>query len=135
MSRESTNPSSNTPYLIAVAFLALLTVLAIVLITFLRPDKDNTALITAVIGALVPTTASILALMKAQETHLSVNSRLDAFIETEAKLSRLEGIHAGVAAEQARMGILTELAEARMAARLASLPESPPAAPAAPSAE
>lgn len=84
-------PPNNTPYLVAVAFMGLLIVIAILLITFLRPDKDNTGLIATVISALVPTTAAILALMKAQETHLSVNSRLDAFMTTASAAARAEG--------------------------------------------
>lgn len=79
-------PPSNVAYLVAVAFMSLLVVIAVLLITFLRPDKDNSTLITLVIGSLVPTTGTILAFMKSQETHLSVNSRLDEFMKT-AKVS------------------------------------------------
>jgi hypothetical protein len=60
--------------------MALLGVVGVLVVTLLRPDKDNSALITSLLGFLAPTTMALLAFMKAQETHLAVNSRLDALI-------------------------------------------------------
>lgn len=89
--------SSSFPYLVAVMVMAVLTVLAIVAITALRPAADNSALIGLVITATAPTTVALLAFMKAQETHLSVNSRLDAFMSTAKQISRMEGVQEGMA--------------------------------------
>lgn len=76
---------NNIPYIAAVVIMMLVGVAAAVAITFARPTTDNTLLIGSVFGFLLPTTLSLLAFMKAQETHLSVNSRLDAFM-TQARL-------------------------------------------------
>lgn len=65
-------------------------------VSVVRPGQDNAALITAIFGFLTPTTLSLLAFMKSQETHLAVNSRLTQFIEN-AKQANIEiGINKGV---------------------------------------
>lgn len=95
---------NNQAYVIAVLLMMMLGVSAIVLITILH-DGDNTGVITTIIGFLGPTTLSLLTFMKSQETHLSVNSRLDQFM-TQAQIAaraqgiaegRKEGLHEAVA--------------------------------------
>lgn len=86
---------NNTPYLVAVLIMALIGVLGVVGVTYLRPGEDNTVLIGLVLGFLAPTTLSLLAFMKSQETHLSVNSRLDDFIRNAENAARGEGEKAG----------------------------------------
>lgn len=94
--RQSIVPvPNNVPYIIAVVVMTSLGVVGVVAITVARPTSDNTALIGLVLGFLAPTTLSLLAFMKAQETHLSVNSRLDAFMANAKLAARAEGITEG----------------------------------------
>lgn len=86
---------NNVPYIIAVVVMMALGVLGVVLIVVLRPEKDNTVVIAAVLGFLAPTTLSLLAFMKAQETHLSVNSRLDAFMANAKTAAYADGMLEG----------------------------------------
>ena len=86
---------NNLPYIIAVVIMMFLGVTAISAIAILRADKDNTTLITTIVGFIAPTTLSLLAFMKAQETHLSVNSRLDAFIGNARLASHAQGLDEG----------------------------------------
>lgn len=88
------------PYVWAVVVVFFLTLLAILALISFQPDKDHTQEIITIVGMLAPTIASILAVMKAQETHLSVNSRLDNFIEASAKSGREQGDKEGYARGQ-----------------------------------
>lgn len=67
----------------------------VVTISLARPNQDNTSIITTILGFLAPTTLSLLAFMKAQETHLSVNSRLDAFMRNAELAARVQGVIEG----------------------------------------
>lgn len=89
-------PPSNVPYLVAVVIMMLMGLGAVMGILLIRPGQDNTQLIATVVGMLVPTIAAILAFMKAQETHLSVNSRLDAFMTEHAATADAKGFARGV---------------------------------------
>jgi hypothetical protein len=75
--------------------MACLGVIAILVLTSLRPAQDNSVLIATVIGFLSTTTGVIMTFMKAQETHLAVNSRLDAFMASARKVGHLEGEASG----------------------------------------
>lgn len=86
---------NNIPYIVAVLVMMALGVFGVVTIVVLRPMQDNTLIITALLGFLAPTTLSLLAFMKAQETHLSVNSRLDAFMKNASAAAHAEGIAEG----------------------------------------
>src|SRR4026209_700881 len=90
-----TVPSSNLQYVEAVVAVVAFVLATIVAITVSRPIQDNTILIGLVVGFAAPTLLSLLALMKAQETHLSVNSRLDAFMTTAREASYAQGILEG----------------------------------------
>jgi hypothetical protein len=85
-------PPNNTQYVYAVLLMAIFGVVAVTAITILRPGQDNTGVISTIVGLLAPTTLSLLAFMKAQETHLSVNSRLDQFIKNAELASRMQGV-------------------------------------------
>lgn len=95
MTERQTGGSMATKYLGAVLFLATLAVIAILAVSLIRPTQDNTTLITAILSTVVPTIAAVLAFMKAQETHLSVNSRMDELLKRTSELSRVEGVAAG----------------------------------------
>lgn len=86
---------NNVPYLAVVALMAILAVFFVLGISYLRPTTDNSQLIATILGFVTTTTAAVLAFMKAQETHLSVNSRLDAFMANAKLAARAEGITEG----------------------------------------
>jgi hypothetical protein len=88
-------PPNNVPYIMAVVLMAALGILGVVAVAVARPGQDNTAIFTAIAGFVCPTTLSLLAFMKAQETHLSVNSRLDAFMRNAELAAHIKGIVAG----------------------------------------
>jgi hypothetical protein len=84
-------PSPNhVPYIVAVVAMMAFGVGGAVAIVLAKAE-GSLLLIGALFGFLAPTTLSLLAFMKAQETHLSVNSRLDAFIENAQAAARAEG--------------------------------------------
>ena len=94
--RQSIVPlPSNTQYVVAVVAMMLIGVVAVVAIVLGRPEKDNTAVIATIVGFLAPTTLSLLAFMKSQETHLSVNSRLDAFMANARMAAHAQGVTEG----------------------------------------
>lgn len=84
-------PINNKPYITAVVSMMLIGVAGTVLISIFRPEQDLIVVITAIFGLLTPTTLSLLSFMKSQETHLSVNSRLDQFIKNADAIARAEG--------------------------------------------
>lgn len=70
-------------------------VIGAVSVAILRPAQDNTLLIGGLFGFLTPTTVSILAFMKAQETHVAVNSRLDQWLSSATDAAHMKGINEG----------------------------------------
>lgn len=95
--RETIVPApNNLKYILAVLFMMSLGVVSTVVLVVARPEnKDNILVIGTIIGFLAPTTLSLLSYMKSQETHLSVNSRLDAFMSQARLASRAEGLSEG----------------------------------------
>ena len=89
-------PADNLQYVIAILVMALLGVVAVVGITLSRPHDDNSILITAVLGFLAPTTLSLLSFMKSEQTHISVNSRLDSFLKTAQAAALNQGVAQGI---------------------------------------
>lgn len=87
--------ANNSQYVVAVSVMIAIAIAGIVLVETFRPG-DNTATIAAIVGLLTPTTLSLLAFMKAQETHLSVNSRLESFIKSADIAARSEGLAEGI---------------------------------------
>jgi len=87
--------SHSSKYVAAVVIMALIGIVGILVVVGLRPAQDNTALITLIIGFLAPTTLSLLTFIKAEETHHSVNSRLDTLLAVERRASRAEGFEEG----------------------------------------
>jgi len=89
-------PSSNMQYVIAVVVMMMIGVIAVTVLVVMRPDnKENLIVIGLILGFLAPTTLSLLALMKSQETHLSVNSRLDAFMNNAKLAAYAKGVTEG----------------------------------------
>lgn len=82
-------------YVVAVVVMVFFGVTAVSAIAILRPGQDNAALYALILGFIGPTLLSLLAFLKAQETHLSVNSRLDAFMGTAQTAAHAEGLAEG----------------------------------------
>lgn len=90
-----------SPFAAIVAVL-LIGVTGVVIISVLRPDLDPLAVSAVIFGFLTPTTLSLMSYLKAQETHLAVNSRLDEFIKNAAAAALAAGQEAGRKESEAR---------------------------------
>jgi len=97
---------NNTPYLIAVVIMILLGVAGVAVISALRPWDDVLVVGAMVFGFITPTTLSLLSFMKAQETHLSVNSRLEEFMRNAAEAAHGVGVEEGRVKANARTDAL-----------------------------
>lgn len=95
MEDKPSPPPNNFQYVVAVLIMSALGVAAVIAVTLMRPSQDNTVLIASIFGFLLPTTMALLAFMKSQETHLSVNSRLDAFLSEARLAAKAEGVAEG----------------------------------------
>ena len=102
--------SSNAPYVWAVVILTTVAAVLVLVIVWLRPKADALDVVAQVAKGLAPTVAGVMAYLKAQETHLSVNSRLDAFMREHGALAHREGQIQGMADEQARQAALDVVA-------------------------
>lgn len=100
--------NQNTPYLLVSGGMAIVGVVAIVVITSLRPDQDNAVLIATILGLLASTTASILAFQKASSTHIAVNSRLSEFIVAARAQAKAEGVKEGGKQANERTDVLSK---------------------------
>ncbi len=98
--------SSRAPYVWAVVILAAIAAVLVVVVLWIRPQADPLDVVSQVAKGLPPTIAGVMAYLKAQETHLSVNSRLDAFMREHAAAAHVKGQLQGVADEQARQAAL-----------------------------
>lgn len=83
------------PYVIVIALMAACGLMVILLLTWLRPVQDNTALIVMVLGFVTTTTAAIFVFLKSQETHLLFNSRMDEMMRNVEEVARLKGEKTG----------------------------------------
>jgi crotonobetainyl-CoA:carnitine CoA-transferase CaiB-like acyl-CoA transferase len=92
-----TPPPAHAQYVWAAVILTLIGAVLCMVVIKVRPAVDPLVVIGGVMAGLTPTIAAILALMKAQETHLSVNSRLDSFMKEHAINARNEGVTEGLA--------------------------------------
>ena len=94
-------PKSRQPetaiYVWAVVILVLIGASLVMGILLARPQSDWIDVVGNVAKGLAPTIAAVLAFLKSQETHLSVNSRLDAFMAEHAKNAHAEGVIQGLA--------------------------------------
>jgi hypothetical protein len=122
------SPAANViPYIVAAVAVVLISTIAIFGVFIVRPDKDNTALIAIICASITPTSAAILALMKAQETHMVVNSRFDKVVEAAKAVAHKEG----VADEKDRQNLMRGMVEANKNLEAlrdsGTIPPSPPA--------
>lgn len=117
--------ASILPYIVAMVVMALITIVAILLVTMMRPSSDNFQVLTMIIGFAGTITAAIMSMIKSQETHLTVNSQYTQWKKDFASFHRAEGAKDAVDAEQQRVQKLSEaavLAAALAAAIAAKVP-------------
>jgi hypothetical protein len=88
-------PASNVQYVIAVLTMFLLGVIMSITIIALRPTADALVIVGSTFAVMSPTTLGLLSFMKAQETHLSVNSQLQSYINAASGRARAEGVIEG----------------------------------------
>ena len=117
-------PTNTKQYVVAALLMAALELIGILLVIMLVLPNERLAMIGTVIGTLTPTSAAILVLMKAQETHKAVNGRLDGIIRSERAISYLQGHEAGRLAAQ-----LQAAAQAAQNAGDTAKAPAPPASP------
>ncbi len=109
------NPQPNTKaYIVAVVLIVLIAIASIVSIDIVNPDKDNTLIIAAILGFITPTIASIFSFIKAQETHLMVNSRLSQFMENAEIAATAKGKEEGRLAANERTDALSKAASEKL---------------------
>jgi len=104
----TTSTNSLTPYLVAVVSLFIAGLIALVAVVVFRPEQDNAVLIAVIMTGVTTSIASVLALRKSQETHLSVNSRLEQWIQTASGAAHAEGRLAGVEEANRRTDVLAQ---------------------------
>lgn len=88
-------------YLIASTVLAAIAALLTLGIIWLVPDADPKTVVGFVFGAVI-SIVTAMAYFQARETHLSVNSRLDAFMRDNALVAFEKGRQEGEEKEIAR---------------------------------
>ena len=93
---KATSPVGQKATMFVVAILVLYFLFAafVLMLTFVRPEKDNGSLILPVGGVIVPIITALLA-ATVQQVHLAVNSRLSQLLELTAASSKAEGKLAG----------------------------------------
>jgi len=111
------------PYIVVIVVIAIAAIGGVVLVLTIRPDKDNAALVTQILGFGSTTLMAALAYMRSTETREVVNSRMDEFkrslqaaSEIAQATARADGRAEGRAAANARTDAL-------------ALPPAPPAKP------
>ena len=77
-------------FIVTIFGLCVLTASFVILISAVRPDDDNIALITIVVGIFAPIVTALLA-AALKENHDAMNSRLTQLLELTAKASKAEG--------------------------------------------
>jgi len=102
LEKTGVNDNNTGKYLVAIICSLILGIGGLATILWIRPEYDPVLVAGIIFAFLTPTTTSLLSFMKAgeakeqaRETHLSVNSRLDKFIEQASIAARAEGMDVG----------------------------------------
>jgi Mn2+/Fe2+ NRAMP family transporter len=93
--KQLASPPNNTPYILAVVVMVIAAIAGIAVILVLRPDSDPLVVSGVIAGIFTPTALSLMSFLKAQETHVLVNSRMSEAITDAAKAAYGEGMKAG----------------------------------------
>jgi hypothetical protein len=111
---------SRASYIWAVVTISAIGALVVLAVLWMRPTADPLAVVLDVSKGVAPTIAGVLAYMKAQDTHLMVNSRLDQFISAQSEVARNLGIAQGAINEQTRVAEIKRLTSIAVAEALAA---------------
>ena len=103
--------SKTTLYVILVVVLCVLVAIFVVAITLVRPDKDNTSLITTILGVVSPVLIALLA-AGLRENALAVDGRLTQLLILTETAARAEGKLAGQTEPSPGEGVKREEARA-----------------------
>lgn len=93
--RPSARESPKKPYIVASVTVVGASALAVTGVAMAVPNQVNTTLVTFIAGFTLTGLASILSYLKSQETHLSVNSRLDEMVRNAKMVARMQGLAEG----------------------------------------
>lgn len=107
---KSPSSPSISPYVWATVIIALVTVVMIVVILWLRPIYDPLVVLASAGGFFTMVSSAVASLLKSQEavnltqdTHEAVNSRFDAVLSANTQKDTALGVLQGVAQEQNRV--------------------------------
>lgn len=93
-------PSSSLQYVVAIVVMFIIGSVFCVLLLKLRPLMDPVVVISVVFSLITPTTLSLMGFLKAQETHASVNGRLDNFMINARAAAHAVGVVEGQLQQQ-----------------------------------
>lgn len=79
------------PYVWTLAAMFLATLVLIGIVLKMRPDKDNTSLLTMIIGFCTVFSAAVIALIKLGVIHRIVNSRMSKWMTHAMEVAREQG--------------------------------------------
>lgn len=115
-----TPPSNTTAYVLVVVGIGVSAIMAIALISVMRPTQDNVPVITQIIGFAGATIAASLAFVKGlsngaatEQVHLTLNSRLSEWREQTERDKQAAKDAADKAALEAKNAALTAAAAAK----------------------
>lgn len=97
-------------YIWTVVILLLIGLGMVLAAWWLRPDTYLPDIAARVAQGLIPTIGLVLVYRKAEQVHLSVNSRLDDFMRVAAVNARAEGVLQGAQEEKNRIAEVTHAA-------------------------
>jgi hypothetical protein len=83
---------SAVAYLFAIVGMVMVGVAGIIGIEVVRTGQDNMLIHGLIMGFLTPTIMSVLSLMKAHDTHLIVNSRMDELLKLTKSSEFAKGV-------------------------------------------
>jgi hypothetical protein len=87
-------------YIFAVVFLSVVAVASITTVSLVRPERDNSSLISTIIGFTLPTITALLG-MALQQIGTAMDGRMSQLMLLNQRWARLEGQKEGVAAATA----------------------------------
>ena len=83
--------NKTTLYVACVVVLCVLCGAFVITITMIRPEKDNTSIVTSVFGIVGPVILALLAGAQ-QQTHLAFNSRMSQLLALTAEAAKARGV-------------------------------------------
>lgn len=93
----SSTKTAVAPYIWAVVIMMLLGGLIVLGVLWMHPGTEPLGVLAEVGKWLTVLTTVVLTFMKSQETHMMVNSRLEAWMKDHAAVARADGEKAGIA--------------------------------------